>query len=219
MAKALDISGQKFGRLTAIQKTSLRRDGKVVWLCHCVCGREKLTTASILKMGLARSCGCLHKETSISNLPKNTYKIGQKRIVTKGYIEVKTKNGFIREHVKVMQDAIGRKLYQNEVVHHIDENKKNNDISNLRLMTNSEHITLHNKGRVLTQETKEKISKANKLRTRTKGHIGKKLNESDVIKIKAMIQSKRPHIEIATLFCVSVTSIRLIQKNKTWRYI
>lgn len=46
-------------------------------------------------------------------------------------------------HVVVMERHIGRRLLPGEVVHHIDENKQNNDLSNLQLMTNSAHISLH----------------------------------------------------------------------------
>lgn len=53
------------------------------------------------------------------------------------------KNGlrYILEHRYVMEQHIGRYLEPTEVVHHIDENANNNDISNLRLYSNqSEHI-------------------------------------------------------------------------------
>lgn len=42
-----------------------------------------------------------------------------------------------------MEQYIGRKLLPNEVVHHIDKDKTNNDISNLLLLTQSEHSKLH----------------------------------------------------------------------------
>jgi len=54
-------------------------------------------------------------------------------------------NGSIKEHIKIMEDHIGRKLYDNEVVHHINENKKDNRLENLQLMTKSEHSSLHRK--------------------------------------------------------------------------
>ena len=41
--------------------------------------------------------------------------------------------------------SIGRKLKNNEVVHHIDGDKLNNDINNLKLMTRKEHIEIHRK--------------------------------------------------------------------------
>lgn len=46
-------------------------------------------------------------------------------------------------HVVLMEEHIGRKLHPDEVVHHIDRNRQNNDISNLRLMTRNEHTRLH----------------------------------------------------------------------------
>ena len=46
------------------------------------------------------------------------------------------------------------------VIHHIDENKLNNDISNLELMLWSEHNSHHMKGKPKSEETRKKISEA-----------------------------------------------------------
>lgn len=48
-----------------------------------------------------------------------------------------------RMHQIIMEEHIGRPLKENEVVHHIDGNKRNNDISNLLLTTRSEHAKIH----------------------------------------------------------------------------
>lgn len=47
------------------------------------------------------------------------------------------------EHRVLMELHLGRKLVKGEIVHHIDGNKHNNDLSNLKLMTQSEHIKSH----------------------------------------------------------------------------
>lgn len=47
------------------------------------------------------------------------------------------------EHRLVMEKSIGRFLNENEVVHHIDENPRNNSIENLRLMAKADHDQLH----------------------------------------------------------------------------
>ncbi len=48
---------------------------------------------------------------------------------------------YILEHRYVMEQHIGRYLEPDEVVHHIDENPSNNDISNLRLYSSqSDHV-------------------------------------------------------------------------------
>lgn len=54
-------------------------------------------------------------------------------------------------HAVVMESSIGRRLLQDEVVHHVDGDKQNNDINNLELMSRSEHTRLHQKMR---KETK-----------------------------------------------------------------
>ncbi len=54
-------------------------------------------------------------------------------------------NGYAPEHRVKATKKIGRPLRSNEVVHHIDGNKRNNRMSNLQVMTRSQHYKLHNK--------------------------------------------------------------------------
>lgn len=54
----------------------------------------------------------------------------------------KSRNG-IPKHRYVMEQYLGRLLRSDEVVHHIDRNKLNNDISNLQLVTKEEHMRIH----------------------------------------------------------------------------
>ncbi len=56
-----------------------------------------------------------------------------------------TKNHYVLMHRVVMENFLGRMLKDNEVVHHIDHNKKNNDISNLELMDKALHVEMHSK--------------------------------------------------------------------------
>lgn len=51
--------------------------------------------------------------------------------------------GKVMEHVYVMAEALNRKLLSYECVHHIDRDKTNNHISNLKLMTIEAHSKLH----------------------------------------------------------------------------
>lgn len=51
--------------------------------------------------------------------------------------------GKVLEHVFVMYKAIGRKPNPDECIHHIDRDRTNNALSNLRLMTITEHTLLH----------------------------------------------------------------------------
>lgn len=61
-----------------------------------------------------------------------------------GYVEyTRGKNKGRGVHVVVMEKHIGRRLFSFECVHHKDENKQNNDLSNLELMTRAEHARHH----------------------------------------------------------------------------
>lgn len=57
-----DITGKKFGRLTALEPTDKRIDGSVVWKCQCDCGQEIEVSCNNLVQGSVQSCGCLRTE-------------------------------------------------------------------------------------------------------------------------------------------------------------
>ena len=48
-----------------------------------------------------------------------------------------------REHRIIAEDALGRKLGYNEVIHHVDENPKNNSLDNLWVISRKDHGKLH----------------------------------------------------------------------------
>ena len=67
MGELVDLTGQKFGRLTVIRiATEEERNNRaeVYWLCKCDCGNEKIISGHSIKRGLVVSCGCYHKEIS-----------------------------------------------------------------------------------------------------------------------------------------------------------
>ena len=59
----VDLTGRRFGRLTALEPTS-RRSGKgsIYWRCRCDCGRETEVAADALVQGNCLSCGCLKRQ-------------------------------------------------------------------------------------------------------------------------------------------------------------
>ena len=59
----IDLTGQKFGKLIAIEKTDRKSSSRsIVWKCKCDCGKETFVSSSSLRSGNTQSCGCLKKE-------------------------------------------------------------------------------------------------------------------------------------------------------------
>lgn len=66
MSKAIDLTGQRFGRLTVVEKEGSReyRPGRhrIYWRCKCDCGNECSVHTTDLRIGKIKSCGCLRRE-------------------------------------------------------------------------------------------------------------------------------------------------------------
>lgn len=59
-----DITGERFGRLTAVRPTEQRdNNGSVIWELRCDCGNLTYKTVNALKSGRVLSCGCKYRET------------------------------------------------------------------------------------------------------------------------------------------------------------
>ena len=82
---------------------------------------------------------------------RNDYEFGgHEKRRTDGYIKVyvpdhpnSTTDGYVMKHILVMEREIGRTLHPGEVVHHVNRIRDDNRIENLRLMTVSEHMSMH----------------------------------------------------------------------------
>lgn len=70
MPKALDIKGQRFGRLVAVCRAKVPGARNVMWECQCDCGG--MTIAAAANLGRSnRSCGCLQSESATASLRIN----------------------------------------------------------------------------------------------------------------------------------------------------
>lgn len=54
-----NLIGQKFNRLTVLEKTEKREHGSIIWKCKCDCGNICYKGSSYLITGVVQSCGCL----------------------------------------------------------------------------------------------------------------------------------------------------------------
>jgi len=65
MSKRIDLTGQKFSRLTVLRYSHTSKWKKAQWLCQCECGGHNIVGTTQLKKGKTKSCGCLWKEIMV----------------------------------------------------------------------------------------------------------------------------------------------------------
>ena len=55
----VDISGNRYGRLTITDFAGRCSSGRLYWNCRCDCGNETVVRSTHLVAGLIQSCGCI----------------------------------------------------------------------------------------------------------------------------------------------------------------
>ncbi len=132
---ALDMVGKTFGRLTVVERCANPHGTGARWLCRCACGNEHRVVGGNLRSGNVVSCGCLPRHGAHAGNWQ-----GGRRRDRKGYIRVYAKghpnasrDGYIMEHRLVMSTQLGRSLYPDENVHHINGVRDDNRVENLEL--------------------------------------------------------------------------------------
>jgi len=149
--RVVDITGKKFGRLTAIAPTDKRDNGGVVWRCLCDCGNIAFVRGTRLRFGTTKSCGCIVKERVKSMGrgfigPRNpAWKGKPKCLDGDGYVRIYVPNGRrIPEHRYIIEKEFGRKLKPDEVIHHLNGIRWDNRRKNLKYFpTQREHRLYH----------------------------------------------------------------------------
>lgn len=61
MSKFIDLTGQRFGRLTVLRRAE-NIGIYTAWECLFDCGNKKIIRGNSIKSGMTRSCGCLYSE-------------------------------------------------------------------------------------------------------------------------------------------------------------
>jgi len=73
MTKLNDLTGQRFGKLTVVQRAAANdKRNRARWLCVCDCGTKKVVAGCHLISGDTRSCGCLRREVAAQRSTRGT---------------------------------------------------------------------------------------------------------------------------------------------------
>lgn len=142
---------QEFVLLASV-KRAREKNGDTIKYCSKKCESEARTYVKDIQCPICKevfrqsrkeqiTCGriCADKYIVIHGIRKGKgywYENGYKVLYLEG-------DRSIKEHIKIMEEFIGRKLNSDEVVHHKNEDKLDNRIENLQLMTRGEHSRLH----------------------------------------------------------------------------
>jgi hypothetical protein len=62
MGVLINLVGQKFGRLTVVERGKNDKQRNPRWICKCTCGNHVVVRGGDLRFGSTRSCGCLQRE-------------------------------------------------------------------------------------------------------------------------------------------------------------
>lgn len=163
MGKFIDLTGQKFGRLTVIQRYSNTKCKRVSWICQCDCGNQVIVTTDNLRRKNSTSCGCKRKETRFQQRKRNEYSFDYENNI--GYCYGLHGQYFIfdiEDYDKIKnytwsQDSTGHwhfktsnkqiqlthlllpEVPKSQIIDHKDKNPNNNCKTNLRIASKQEN--------------------------------------------------------------------------------
>ena len=138
------------GNKIKIKSKDYRLKHQSNFYCNKTCSDLSKKTGSIIKclycekeFYSTRKKFCSKECVYKYRIKNNSHKLYIEGQYWAGYEKGYNKKGNYKLHRKIMEEHLGRKLNLNEIVHHIDGNKLNNNIENLKVMTRGEHSRYH----------------------------------------------------------------------------
>ena len=175
MSRCVDLTGERFDRLTVIKRVENTKQGMAQWMCKCDCGNEIIATGINLRSKHTKSCGCLRVKAQYKSHKKyNQYDLsGEYGIgyTSKGeefyfdledYDKIKdycwyiNKDGYVASRQTEMMHRVITNCSADKLVDHKhgDNTRNDNRKENLRICTSREN----NRNRKPSLNTKSGVS-------------------------------------------------------------
>jgi hypothetical protein len=226
MAAIKDLIGEKFGRLTVIEFAGLNKNKKSLWKCRCDCENKNtiIYMAHSLKIGYAKSCGCLKNpgpkecnERIREKLLKNSVR-NSDCLEWQGYIPEKGVHYGMMYYPKTKKyHAVHRLSYvvfKGEIpdgfcVLHSCDNKKCIEPSHLRLGTKKEN----------SKDMVDRKRHPYLIKNRGSAHHKAKLNEEKIKEIIELRKMGLTLVQISEKFGMHYSMIGYICQGKNWKQV
>jgi len=136
----------------------------------------------------------------------------QKEKYSYPYKKLKINGKCIDEHRYIMEQYLGRRLETKEVIHHLNEDTRDNRIENLRLMKDADHRKHH-----ITPEAINRLKGYEVLKGSAHGCA--KLIENDIVQIRGLLREGLTGREIAKIYGVNPKTISNIKNGRNWKHV
>lgn len=91
MPPAKDITGQRFGKLVVIGKSTGKEQDKCGWIVRCDCGIEKTVKRNNLVSGNTKTCGCSKHVESYRTVDKTGMRVGKLIVIERAGVTLNDK--------------------------------------------------------------------------------------------------------------------------------
>ena len=104
---AIDLTGQRFGRLLVIASAGRADDGHIAWSCLCDCGKtKKISSNSLTRKSPVQSCGCMNKTTAqVKKAKGGSWNDGKSYAIRDGEHCYKTRHAWAKAAIRAFGNA------------------------------------------------------------------------------------------------------------------
>jgi len=215
MSKRLELKGKVQGRLTFISVAFIKNH-RVWWNCECSCGGKTILQSS----SKTKSCGCLHKESSIINGKRNKIQDTPIQYILKRIkVNKKThcwewKKSLISGYARIPKSIGGNTVVASRFVY---EKIVGEDPGNLMICHSCDNPKCVNPSHLFLGTAKDNFED---MRNKGRSAKGEKNNKSkltkiqveEIRKLKGTISGNR----LSEIYGVCRSSINRIWKGVTW---